>query len=115
MEQTVRIGMIGAGQMARRHLGVLRAIPGMKVVGIASRTLTKAQSLAQEFEIPGCHSTWQAMVEHNKPHALMVLVSADQVLEVASALMPLRVPLFLEKPAGLFPEQARKLLDFAQQ
>ena len=39
----IRIGIIGAGYIASKHLEVIDQIKGLKVIGITSRTLSKAK------------------------------------------------------------------------
>jgi predicted dehydrogenase len=43
----------------------------------------------------------------------MVLVSANQIYDVALNLIPTGIPLFLEKPPGLIPEQTKALTGLA--
>ena len=45
----------------------------------------------------------------------MVLVSAEQIYEVVSNLIPERIPLFIEKPPGLDPQQTSSLVNLADQ
>lgn len=115
MGKDIRIGIIGAGQMARQHLAVLSVMPKAAVAGITSRTLAKAQALADEFQIPVCASSWQELCRQVKPQALMVLVSAEQTFELVARLIPLKIPLFIEKPAGLTPQENTHLAQMARQ
>jgi len=48
----VRIGLIGAGAITRKHLDVIADIGWIEAVGITSRTRSKAEHIAQEYEIP---------------------------------------------------------------
>ena len=43
----------------------------------------------------------------------MVLVSANQIYDVTLALIPEGIPLFIEKPPGLYPEQTKTLMELA--
>ena len=44
---------------------------------------------------------------------LLVLVSADQIFTVVQQLLPAQLPLFIEKPPGLTPEQTKTLIELA--
>ena len=53
----IGLGIIGAGQIAREHLKVIKALPGVKAVGITSRTPSKAEELAQKYDIDQVYKT----------------------------------------------------------
>lgn len=110
----VKLGIIGAGNIARQHLSVIRDIEGMDAVGITSRTKVKAQDLAKEYNIPVCADDIDSLIKEAKPDALMVFVSPDQIYAVTASLMALGLPLFIEKPPGLAPDETRILAELAQ-
>ena len=110
----LKLAIIGAGVMAKRHLGVLALMEDITVVGITSRTLSKAQVLATEYGISVCAPTIEEMIRQCHPDALLVLVSEDQTEQVVSAIMAYRLPLFIEKPPGLNLQQAEGLADLAR-
>lgn len=110
----VRLGIIGAGGIARRHLDVIRAIDWIEAVGITSRTKSKAQSLADEYGIAVCADEVDSLIREAKPDGLMVLVSVDQTHKVVSEVAQYGLPLFIEKPAGLTPEESKNLADLAR-
>jgi len=110
----IRLGLIGAGWVARQHLEVIKAIEWIEACGITSRTKTKAQALASEFSIADCADDLDDLVRKTKPDALMILVSEDQIFDVAFRAMQYKVPLFIEKPAGLSPEENLKLAECAE-
>lgn len=114
MMHKVRLGIIGAGWAARQHLEVIRHVKGMQAVGITSRTKSKAQNLARAYGIGVCTDDVQSLIDKAKPDALMVLVSPDQMYKVAASVIPFGLPLFLEKPAGLTPEENLKLMHLAK-
>jgi len=105
----LRLGLIGAGNIARQHLAaaarVGRAL-GVEVAAVASRTRAKAEALAAEFGVPGVFDSFTEMVIGAKPDALMVLVSVDQMAPTALSCLDFGLPLFLEKPVGLSAAEA---------
>lgn len=110
----LRIGLIGAGAIARKHLDVIRDIDGIEAVGVTSRTYTKAEHLAGDYDIPVCAADVEALVKEAKPDALMIFVSFDQMFTVSSQVIPLGLPLFIEKPPGLTCDETKKLVDLAE-
>ena len=113
--EDIRIGLIGAGWVAREHLKVIKDIDSLEAVGITSRTLSKAEDVAREYNIAVCADSVDALIEETLPDALMVLVSEDQVAGVAEAVIPCGLPLFIEKPAGLTPADNLRLAELARE
>lgn len=111
----IRVGLIGAGSITRKHLDVIKAMDGIEAVGITSRTRKKAENLANEYGITVCVDNLDSLIKEAQPDALMVLVSADQIYEVTSKVIPYGLPLFIEKPPGLTPDDTKKLAVLAKE
>ena len=109
----IKLGIIGAGNIAAKHLEVIRDIESLTVTGITSRTLRKADTLAKEFKIPEVYQSSEELIEQGKPDALLILVSADQIFAVAQNVMPFKLPVFIEKPPGLHPAQTEYLAEMS--
>lgn len=88
---------------------------GVRAVGITSRTLSKAKKLADISQIEQVYDTFDHLLEGCAPDGVMILVSANQIYDVAINLLPTGIPLFLEKPPGLYPEQTSALVKLADQ
>lgn len=110
----IRLGLIGAGSIARKHLEIIKNSESMDAAGITSRTILKAQQIANGYNIPIVAENIDDLVCKVKPDALMVLVSADQMYRVVREVLPYKLPLFIEKPPGLTPEQNLALLKLAK-
>lgn len=110
----VKIGIIGAGNIAGEHLKVIRDIDGLSVVGITSRTRFKAEALAAEFNIPSVCDSIEELVDRCQPDGLLVLVSAKMIFSVTRDIIPLKIPLFIEKPPGLCPDETLSLADLCK-
>jgi predicted dehydrogenase len=85
----------------------------VRAVGITSRTLSKAESLANTFQIEQVYDTVDHLLKGCAPDGIMVLVSANQIYDVALNLIPTGIPLFLDEPPGLIPEQTKALTGLA--
>jgi predicted dehydrogenase len=94
---------------------VIQAIDGIEAVGITSRTQAKAEQLASAFGIKSCAEDVPSLIARARPDALMVLVNEDQMVKVVSQVIPCGLPLFIEKPAGLTPEENLRLAALAEQ
>jgi predicted dehydrogenase len=73
MKHKVRIGIIGAGWVAReRHLPALRALDEVSLEAIWSRDEQNAHKLASELDIPRVVRDWQEITESNSLDAVVV-------------------------------------------
>jgi predicted dehydrogenase len=111
----IRVGLIGAGLIARQHLLALAKNPQLTPVGIASRTRAKAQALADEFGLPLVAGTPAELVAQARPDALMVLVSPQAMAQVTLQCLSFGLPLFLEKPVGLSVAEAGEVARAARE
>jgi predicted dehydrogenase len=86
---------------------------GVRAVGITSRTISKVEKLAETYAIEQVYENIDSLIKKCTLDALMILVSANQIYDVAVNLIPAGIPLFLEKPLGLLPEQTKTLTGLA--
>ncbi len=113
--QPLRLGLLGAGLIARQHLLALAKTPGLQAVGISSRTRAKAEALAAEFGLPHVANSAEELVAAARPDALLVLVSPEAMAPVAASCLELGLPLFLEKPVGLCVAEAETIARLAEE
>lgn len=111
----VKIGIIGAGYIAEEHLKVIKEINNISVIGITSRTISKAKTLASKYGINNIYENYQSMIEESSLNGIMILVSAEKIFKITKELIPYKIPLFIEKPAGLNPEETKVLLSLSNQ
>ena len=63
-DETVRIGLIGAGANTRnRHIPGFQAIEGVELVAVANRSRESGQRIADEFGIAKVYDTWVDLLE----------------------------------------------------
>ncbi|MHC1699426.1 MAG: Gfo/Idh/MocA family protein [Humidesulfovibrio sp.] len=105
----LRVGLIGAGLIARQHLAAMRRVPELLAVGVASRTRARAEALAAEFGLAQVADSPEDLVRQARPDALMVLVSPQAMAPLAAQCLDFGLPLFLEKPVGLGVEEAEEV------
>ncbi|NQU88805.1 MAG: Gfo/Idh/MocA family oxidoreductase [Mariniphaga sp.] len=111
----IRLGIIGAGNIAMEHLKVIQALDGVSVVGLTSRTISKAKEITKSFQVENVYENIESLIKKCSLDALMILVSANQIYDVIKDLIPNQIPLFIEKPPGLLPEQTKTLVELANQ
>jgi len=94
-----RVGMIGAGGVARRHARVLSGLPGVQVVGVTDVVAAAARDLAGEYGAkvhPDVASLLGAGLD-----AAYVCVPPFAHGEAERAVLAAGLPLFVEKPISI--------------
>jgi predicted dehydrogenase len=72
-DQTLRIGLIGAGANTRlRHIPGLRAIPGVTLLAVCNRRPESTQAAAREFGIPRTYGHWEELLADRDIDAVVI-------------------------------------------
>ncbi len=111
---SVRIGLIGYGFIAQKHIEVFRAL-GAEVVATCNRSETKRAEAREKWGIAAGYADPLELVERERPDALLLTAGVDAVAPLARTLLPLGLPMLIEKPPGLSPVETRELADLARQ
>ena len=99
---SINLAIIGAGYIAHEHLNTIQKIKGLNPKLIYSRTAEKSEKVAKEFKIPNIAKTYKEFEDSlSGIDGILILVSADNIFEVTSNLLPYQIPLFIEKPPAL--------------
>jgi predicted dehydrogenase len=94
----LRIAVIGAGGIARRHVANLSWFPGARLVGIADPDLTAADSLARHVAGTKTFANWRQMLDKVAADAVMIFVPPFAHGEPELAAADRDLPFFVEKP-----------------
>ncbi|MFL6049093.1 MAG: Gfo/Idh/MocA family protein [Gaiellales bacterium] len=90
----MRIGLIGAGAIARRHVAVLSALDGVELAAVCDSDPARAESLAAGAAVYG---SWQELVEHPLD-AVFVCTPPAAHAQPAIAALRQGLAVYLEKP-----------------
>jgi predicted dehydrogenase len=106
--ESVRVGFIGAGGIASRHLGDLLGFEDVKVVALADPVLERAQGQAERCGAR-VYSNYVEMLDNEKVEALYICVPpfAHGPLEMAA--LDRNLPFFVEKPLAVDLETAETI------
>lgn len=96
----MKIGVVGTGGVAQRHLGVLRTIPDLEVVGHVSHS--PARAAAQAVQWGGQPFTGvDELLDRQRLDAVWVCVTPDRHGPLERELIQRRIPFFVEKPLSV--------------
>lgn len=99
MSQT-RLGLIGYGAIAQKHIEVFRAL-GVEIVAACNRSAANRQRAEQEAGIPRTYADANAMLDGERLDGLLVTVKALALFDVAVQVIPRGLPMLIEKPPGV--------------
>ena len=107
---TTRIGLVGAGFIAGRHLDALTSIEGVTVAGIADPRADRAEVLAARAGA-AAYAHWADLLDVERLDALWVCVPPHAHGAVETAAVERRLPLFVEKPLSVDAGTALRLAE----
>jgi predicted dehydrogenase len=111
----LRVAVIGAGNIAEKHLEVLQAFSDVEVAAICSSGHPRIDALAHRFGIREKFSDYRKMLDTVSADAVFVLVSAMQIVPVTAECLQRGLPTLLEKPPGLSVKETEGLAQIADE
>ncbi len=107
---SIRIGIVGAGDNARRrHIPGLRAIPGVQLEGVANRTSASTEKAAKTYGIPKQYPEWQALVADPAIDAVLIGTWPNLHCEITCAALKAGKHVLCEARMSRNLEEARSM------
>jgi predicted dehydrogenase len=106
---TLRIGLVGAGQVAVRHAEAYAANPHAEVVAVVDPLLQRAESLASRYGA-FAGTSYEDLLGSGTVDAISVCVPHDLHLPVTLAASEAGVDMLMEKPISNTLEEADQML-----
>ena len=104
MARPLTLGLVGTGPMAKLHAAAFASVENVRIVKCASRSLEKARAFAAENGIAE-GVTQDELFARPDVDGLIIVVPAAHMAEVSARAAETGLPLFMEKPVGLDPEE----------
>ena len=115
MSDTVRIGMIGVGQISKSHLNRYQAIPGVEIVAAADINETELNRVADQFGIPNVTTNFREMLGRDDIQAVDVCLHNNLHMPATVAALEAGKDVYCEKPiAGAYVD-GEKMVQTAKQ
>ena len=114
--RTVRVAVVGAGQMANLvHYPSLASLEDVEIVGVCDLDPARRDETADRWGIAGRYADWTTMVDECAPDAVYVIGPPEMMYGIWCACLERGLDLFVEKPLGLTAHQARTLARLARE
>lgn len=110
----VGVAVIGAGFIADYHLTGLAAVEAASVRAIVSRTLGKAEALADRFAVPAASTDLEATLARADIQAVVVTTPDDTHEAIATAALGAGKAVLLQKPMATDSAACRRLIATAK-
>jgi len=111
MSDTVKLGIIGVGQIGKRHVKRYAEVPGAEVIAIADIDEPEAHRVAEEHGIRHVFTDFRGLLEIDEIQAVDVCLHNNLHAPVSIAAMEAGVHVYCEKPlAGSFVD-AQAMVD----
>lgn len=95
-----KVAIVGAGYMSREHIRAFQDVPGVEITGIHSRTRSRAETVAREFQVPNVCNSIAELFEKTTADLVVVSVPELSTNEVCRACFDYPWTALIEKPAG---------------
>jgi predicted dehydrogenase len=108
----MRIGIVGYGNIARKHIEVFRAL-GCEIAASCNRSEAGRERAQQEGQILAVYSDIDKMLQDANLDGVLCCASFTQLYETACKIIPTQTPVLIEKPPGLSMVELAKLESLA--
>src|SRR5215469_1950813 len=107
----LRIGILGVGEMGRRHAENLRRqVPEAELVAIADVDQARARKVAAELEVPHAFGCFEAMLEHKDIQAVLIATPDKFHAQAIGVAATAGKDILCEKPLALSLEEGLSAL-----
>ncbi len=97
----IGIVLVGAGNIAQSiHLPLISALPGVRIVAICDRQVSKARILAEKYGVPHVFRTLDDALNLSGVDAVLVTTSTDAHASIAMQAIAADKHVFVERPAA---------------
>ena len=93
----VRVGLVGAGYVSQHHVRALQTLSGVRIVGIADVSASRAQALTRRFAIPATFASLSAMRDV-RPDVIHILTPPESHARLAIEALEMGCDVLVEKP-----------------
>jgi predicted dehydrogenase len=110
----IKVAFVGAGNMAENHIKAFKNIDNVNLVGIYSRTFSKASQLAAKYGIANTYNSIQEMYEKSKSDLVIVTVSVSEIKDICFKVFEFPWISLIEKPIGSNVNEATEIFQYAE-
>ncbi len=111
---TLRVALLGCGQIADAHLQEIRKIDGAELVAVCDVHRDLAEQAAARFDVPCVYTEIKQMLSDAKPDVVHVTTPAHTHCTLTTQLLEAGVHVYVEKPFTVDVPEAERVIDTAK-
>ena len=112
--EKVRLGIAGPGRIAHRVMKDLRKAEHIDIVAVASRSLERAQSAANEFDIPLAYGSYEEVAASDEVDLVYVAVPHPFHCSLSKLFLSAGKHVIVEKPFAMNAKEASEMIACAK-
>ena len=110
----MRVGILGCGDISKRHILGIRKITGVEIVGACDADEQRAREVAHRYGIRHVYREAQTMLKESHPDVVHVLTPPRTHKEVSIQAMEAGCQILVEKPMALNVKEADEMIAAAR-
>jgi predicted dehydrogenase len=111
----LRGAVIGTGFWSRFQIAAWKELPGVQIVAVCNRTRTRAEEVAQLFQIPRVYDTAEELLEKEQLDFVDIITDVDTHATFTLLAAEKGVNVICQKPMAPSLEEARKMVEVCAQ
>lgn len=113
--EKIKVGIVGLGNWGTNHLEAYLSLPHVEVVALCDANEERVTSMAEKYQITDAYSDDRHLWERNDIDLVSVVTFEKNHFEPVQHALKSGKHVIVEKPVSVDPEEARLMLEMAQQ
>jgi predicted dehydrogenase len=109
-QKNLRFAIFGTGFWARYQLAAWRELEGVECVALYNRTKSKAEKLAQEFDVPNVYDDAEELLAKEQLDFIDIITDVDTHPKFVEMAAVCKIPVICQKPMAPTLEVARQMV-----
>lgn len=115
MVQKIRWGVIGAGRISRTFVNDLKLLPGAEIVAVASKSMERAKTFAQEYNLKYFYDSYEELVQNSDVDVIYIGTTNNYHYENMLLCIANNKPVLCEKPFTVNSREAQEAIRCAKE
>ena len=111
--ETLKVAVIGTGNMGKNHIRVYSEMPNAELVGVSDVNIEAAEKFGKEFDCKA-YKFYEQMIKEQKPDAVSVVVPTGLHAEIGGYVLS-KTNALVEKPIAFNEEDGLKIINAAKE
>ncbi len=111
----MKAALIGAGQIARQHLGCLRELPDVEIAAVCDLAPSVAEGAAERYGVRAWYTDYKAMLREARPDVVHITTPPTSHFRLALDSLDAGAHVIVEKPATLTFAELETLMGRARE